>query len=408
MADVDNSYLTALWSREIFKHPQHKHLKNITDRVSRWFTIIVLSIALIAGVYWWWNAGAGVAVWIVSAVLIVACPCALSLAAPFAFGNILRKFGLHGLYLKNDTVVEDMAAVDTLVFDKTGTLTRQEKFRVRYEGEPLSVHELAIVKSMAKVSNHPLSRLIYNHLKDTPVTELEHIQEITGKGILALKDKLTFKLGAAAWTGATTGKDQTAVWFHNGKQIKGAFVFEGDYREGLTGLFQRLQRDGYALYILSGDNDSELPVLERLLPGGVEMRFNQSVHDKADFVAGLQAQGRRVMMLGDGLNDAGALRQSDVGIAVAEDTNVFTPSSDGILKATKLPRLDSYLRLTRQTRRVIYSAFVIAFFYNVIGLSIAVANLLTPVIAAILMPVSSISVVVYVTLWTNWLSRRLG
>ena len=408
VADVDNSYLTRLWSREIFKHPEHRHLKNITDRVSRWFTLIVLGIATAAGLFWWWKAGAGTAVWIVSAVLIVACPCALSLAGPFAFGNILRKFGLHGLYLKNDTVVEDMAAIDTLVFDKTGTLTRQEKFRVHYEGRTLTTAERQIIKSMAKMSNHPLSRLIYRYLQNEAITELDHVQEITGKGILALKDGLTYKLGAAAWTGAKGPGGQTSVWFYNGREVKGVFRFEGDYREGLPELFARLRRAGYNLYILSGDNDAERPVLERLLPEGTQMRFNRSVHDKTDFVAGLQAEGHRVMMLGDGLNDAGALRQSDVGIAVAEDTNVFTPSSDGILSAARLPQLDRFLRISRQTRRVIYSAFVIAFFYNVIGLGIATANLLTPVIAAILMPVSSISVVVYVTLWTNWLSRRLG
>jgi Cu+-exporting ATPase len=112
------------------------------------------------------------------------------------------------------------------------------------------------------------------------------------------------------------------------------------------------------------------------------------------------------MMIGDGLNDAGALQQADVGLAISENTNVFTPSSDGILKAEKLSRLDRFIKISRQTKNIIFLSFIIAFVYNIIGLSFAVSNNLTPIIAAILMPVSSISIVIFVTVLTNIVVRE--
>jgi len=404
---VDNSYLTRLWSRRIFKDKEEGGIKHVTDKVSQYFTFVILAIALAAALYWWKTDSLATAVWVASAVLIVACPCALALAAPFAFGNVLRYFGWYGLYLKNDRVVENMSLVDTLVFDKTGTLTVQEKFGVEFRGDSLNPTEAGVLKAMTKISNHPLSRLIYKTLKDVEPVTPEHVQEVPGKGILAYYDGRTWKLGRGHWAaGKEPGIDETHSVFAVDNRIRGIFVFRGKYREGLADLFRRLA-ERYKLYVLSGDNESERPVLEKMLPEGTQMFFNQSVHDKTDFIASLQKEGRRVMMLGDGLNDAGALRQADVGIAVAEDVNVFTPSSDGIIKADRIPRLDRYLDTAIRARKIIYAAFVLAFIYNVAGLSFAVTDRLTPLVAAILMPLSSISVVVFVTVLTWWAARKL-
>ncbi len=404
---VDNSYLTKLWSRDAFKESNEKTIQHLTDQISKYFTFVILSIAFVSGLYWWIADQASTAIWVVSAVLIIACPCALALAAPFAFGNVLRYFGWNEFYLKNDKVIERMAHIDAIVFDKTGTLTVQEKFSVQYQGHDLGIPLKSILKSMTKISNHPLSRLIYNMYQDVPVVELEHVQEIPGKGILAYYQGKTYKLGSASWAGVTgTESKQTESVFTVNNELVGKFVFKGKYRKGLDKLFKKLEKK-YRLFVVSGDNDSERNELAKILSSNVKMYFNQSIHDKADFIERLQKDNLKVMMLGDGLNDAGALQQANVGIAVAENTNVFTPSSDGIVKAERLPELDKFLKISHYTLYVIYAAFGLAFLYNVIGLSFAVSNRLTPLIAAILMPLSSITIVIFVTLITYLLKRFL-
>ncbi len=407
ISDVDNSYLTKLWSREAFTDDKIVNIKSLTDKISQYFTYVILSIALVAGLYWFARHDISTAIWVMTAVLIVACPCALALSAPFAFGNVLRKFGYHQFYLKNAQVIEALSKVNTLVFDKTGTLTSQEKYKIVFQGENLDDNLKAIVKNMSKSSNHPLSRLIYNYIKTNRNVTFDQVEEITGKGIQATIQNVTYKLGSASLVGIDSSDISTEVYFSKNNQIIGKFIFTAQYREGISGLFKKLKKN-YTLYILSGDNDSEKPVLEKLLPDGVEYYFNQSVHDKMDFIQDLQKNNRIVMMIGDGLNDAGALQQADVGIAVSENTNVFTPSSDGILKAEKLIFLDRFLSISKKTKQIIYSSFIIAFIYNIIGLSFAVSNNLTPIVAAILMPISSISIVIYVTLLTNLLFKSLN
>ncbi len=406
ISDVDNSYLTKLWSREAFHEDNSKNIKSLTDKISKYFTYIILSIATLAGLYWYFHSGFSTAIWVVTAVLIVACPCALALSAPFAFGNVLRKFGYHQLYLKNAEALEKMSHINTLVFDKTGTLTEQEKYSVHFEGDNLSETDKSIIKSMTRTSNHPLSRLIYKFMGDVDLSSFDKLEEIPGKGIEAQFKVNVYRLGSASFTKAQDPNNTTQVFFSKNNQIKGKFVFEAKYRKGIGGLFKRLQNK-YDLIILSGDNESEKKHLESILPESVTYHFNQSVHDKMDFIQNLQNNNKKVLMIGDGLNDAGALQQADIGIAVSENTNIFTPSSDGILKADKLPYFEKFLNVSRLTLYIIYASFIIAFFYNLIGLGFAISNNLTPIIAAILMPISSISIVVFVTILTNIISNKL-
>ncbi len=406
ISDVDNSYLTKLWAREAFQEDKN-NIKNLTDKISKYFTFAILSIALLSGIYWYYKSGFSTAIWVITAVLIVACPCALALSAPFAFGNILRQFGYHKFYVKNASVIENTAHIDTLVFDKTGTLTEQEKYEVDYQGKKLSDKEKQIIKTMVRASKHPLSKLIYKYLKKYPLVNLQKITEIPSKGIEAEYQEKKYRLGSANFTGNISRNTTTQSFFSIENQNMGSFVFKAKYRNGIKELFNRLQQK-YDLFILSGDNDSEKETLRKILPENTTLLFNQSVHDKMDFIQSLQQKGKKVMMIGDGLNDAGALQQADVGIAIAEDSNVFTPSSDGILKAEKLPVLDKFLSVSKNTLKVIYISFLLAFIYNIIGLGFAVTNNLTPIVAAILMPISSISIVIFVTILTGILSKKLN
>ena len=174
----------------------------------------------------------------------------------------------------------------------------------------------------------------------------------------------------------------------------------------MSGLFQQLSRDKYII-VLSGDNEGERDRLQSLLPVESGIHFNQKPGDKLEFIRQLQHGGRKVMMVGDGLNDAGALAQSEIGIAVSENINVFSPACDGVMDASILSNLADYFDLAKKGVSIIQASFILSLVYNITGLAFAVTGNLMPVVAAILMPLSSISIVIFTTLATQILSKKL-
>ena len=163
----------------------------------------------------------------------------------------------------------------------------------------------------------------------------------------------------------------------------------------------------FELALLSGDNEREAALFKKLFGNRAILRFNQSPADKLNFIRQLQARGRKVMMVGDGLNDAGALKQADVGVAVVEQVGIFSPASDVILDAAELPRLAQVLNFSRRAARVVRAGFGISALYNLVGVSIAAAGLLSPIVCAILMPLSSATVIAFSCGMTAWLGSRL-
>ncbi len=186
----------------------------------------------------------------------------------------------------------------------------------------------------------------------------------------------------------------------------GFFLFRNHYREDISVLLQKLKAN-YRLSVLSGDNDSEKENLQKLSGKEAVLRFHQSPEDKLQYIKALQQNGEKVMMIGDGLNDAGALKQSDTGIAVAEQTNNFTPSSDAIIEAKQLSRLTKFIQLCRANRHIVIASFVLSIVYNIIGLFFAVQGNLSPLIAAILMPSSSLSILLITFGSSSLLARRM-
>ena len=404
---VSQSYLTQLWSNEIFqKNVEQKH-KTITDKISRYFTPILLLIAF-TGFGYWVFIDANTAFNVFTAVLIVACPCALALTAPFTFGNILRIMGRQKMYLKNALVIEQLAKVDTIVFDKTGTITTNKKSNIVYEGNPISAENYTLVKNVLRASNHPLSRMLYDFLPESKRIKIIDFEEITGKGILASIENKTIQIGSAAFVGISdsgTGEpEKTALHIKIDNVYYGKFNFQNQYRDGLATLFLSLSKN-YQLKVLSGDNDGERSNLEAILPLGTELIFSQKPEQKLEFIKNLQENGQNVMMVGDGLNDAGALAQSNVGISISENVNVFSPACDAILDANEFSRLDYFLKLSQKSILIIKMSFVLSLLYNVIGLSFAVTGNLLPLVAAIIMPLSTITIVSFVTLMSNYFSN---
>ncbi|MFO7721257.1 MAG: HAD-IC family P-type ATPase, partial [Gillisia sp.] len=335
-------------------------------------------------------------------------PCALAMSAPFALGNMLRIFGKLKFYLKNAPAIERLAKIDTVIFDKTGTITTNTKNLITYTGTSLSIPEESMLKSALRSSGHPLSRSLYKHLNGRELVKVQEFEEITGQGMQANFDSNHIKIGSASFVSAGEMNNglQTAVHVKLNEEYKGSFLFQNEYRPGLSLLFKKFAAE-YDLVILSGDNNGEAAVLKELLPLKTKFLFNQKPEDKLNYIRSRQELGHKVMMVGDGLNDAGALRQSDVGIAISENVNVFSPACDAILDASKFKELYSYIRAAKGTRDIIKMSIGISFLYNIVGLYFAITGQLLPVVAAILMPLSSISVVVFTTLMTNILSRKL-
>ncbi len=407
LKSVSQSYLTQLWSNDVFNDTNASKFKTLTDTISKRFTIYVLSIAIIATLFWLY-ADSSKALNVFTAVLIIACPCAIALAAPFTLGNLLRILGKKKFYLKNASVIEKMATIDTIIFDKTGTLTSTKNNTINYFGKEMSVEEKTNIQNVVRVSNHPLSRMLYESFETTKKIGLTSYIELLGKGIEATINNCKIKIGSQSFVGQQTENAffETAIHISINNQYYGKYVFKNAYRENMQQLFLDLKEE-FNLSILSGDNEGEKEYLSKLLPKKVNYLFNQKPEDKLAYIEKLQNTGKKVMMVGDGLNDAGALAQSDVGIALSENINVFSPACDAILDADKFKNIATYMQLSKKAIRIIKYSFILSLCYNAVGLYFAVTGQLLPVIAAILMPLSSITIVVFTTIMTNILGKKL-
>lgn len=399
---VSQSYLTRLWNNGKTAEQSASYV----DAINLWFTLSVLTISLGASVYWLF-ADSSKALDALTAVLIVACPCGLLLTSTFANGNLLRIFGRNRFYLRDAGVINKLVKTDTVIFDKTGTITRGAK--VEFVGTPMTHGERQLIASLAGQSSHPLSRMIHEHLSDRNELSLTAFQEFPGKGIRAMAGECSLMLGSEEFITGIPASEKSAssrVFVMINDRPIGYFRFVNSYREGLGDLVNLL-RPAYTLKVLSGDNDAERKPLQQLFGVDAELLFNRLPEEKKDYVKQLQNNGHSVTMIGDGLNDAGALMQSDMGIAVSDDTNTFSPACDAILDGKSFMLLPRFIRLAKSGKRVIVVTFVISLIYNFTGLYFAVQGMLSPVVAAILMPASSISIVVLTTILTRLAARRL-
>ncbi len=404
---VNQSYLTSLWN-ESEGDSEKGDLETFADRVGEKFTWAVVGIASLSAIFWL-IVDPSIALNALSAVLIVACPCALALSFPFAFGNANRLLGRMGLYLKNGKALGAMSEITDIVFDKTGTLTRKGQVEVDYIGQDLSQLQADIIQNITSQSGHPLSRYISAHLHSSSKISFDDFIEFSGKGIEASCDGNKYKIGSASFVGhkediKRDGKSR--VYISENGLVLGVFTVAKSYHENLNESIESL-KNGYNLYLVSGDNDNEREKMTELFGNSENLFFNKLPHEKEKIVENLSKKGRSVAMIGDGLNDAAALKAAHFGISVADDVFRFSPASDAILSSDSFSRIDQFFAYSKSVKRLVQWSFVFSFLYNGIGLVFAVSGNLTPVVAAVLMPVSSITVVGFVTLGSRYLYAKI-
>lgn len=401
---VSQSYLTQLWNNEAFTRQKDGGGKTFNEKVSKYFSIVLLAIAFGSLLFWLpFNAGRGLAAF--TAVLIVACPCALALSTPFTMAAALSIFDRNMFYLKNTRVVEHMAAIDTIVMDKTGTITNGDNSNIEFHGNFTGLQKQLIYSTCIN-SIHPLSRMICEHLGEQKRLPVNSYIELAGRGIIASIGNHHLKIGNS---NLVFGHDMesphiTAIYIAIDGINPGYITIKHNYRNGMDNV--AALSPVYDMYLLSGDQDHEKKDLLQFFKKPDRLLFNQSPQGKLDFIQSLQVGGKKVMMIGDGLNDSGALKQSDLGIAITDNVNNFSPGSDAIMDGRSFNKLPSFLRFSKDAVNIIHLSFAISLTYNFIGLSYAVSGRLSPLIAAILMPLSTVTIISFTTLATHFAAKK--
>lgn len=400
MKPVAGSYLTSLWNHTAFKKDKEAEGRagSMIHTLSRYFTLILFSLAALTALYWAIVSPSNI-LNSVTAMLIVACPCALLLAATYTNGHLLRIFSNNGLFLRDPSVIEQLAKITHVVFDKTGTLTHGFELKI-CQDKTMTEHEKWLLYTVVQSSSHPLSRALAASLKGYSPCISDSWTEIPGKGIKASVLHTEILVGSASFLnihpveGANVyARIDTRVF---------AFSVQPGFRRSLGTVIKQLKKK-LMLSVLSGDTAQQQRVLQQLFGKDVSLYFQQQPVDKLHYIERLQKGGAKVLMIGDGLNDAGALQQSNVGITLAEDVNNFTPACDAVLDAKSFSKLPGLLRMAKAGRSVIAACFLVSVIYNVIGLWFAMTGRMQPMIAAILMPASTLSIVLIST-FISWLA----
>lgn len=420
-----------VWNHEIFSTTKNASITTsgyqsiLIKRVSKSFTLAIIGLATAGALYWWIvMAEPTKAIEVFTAVLIIACPCALAISSPITLGVGLRILQQNGLFVKNTESLEKAAHLDTIVLDKTGTLTtpvKEVEKIVEYNGTELSTSQIKALYILTKYSFHPLSITLNSYLKkiypslqsglDVSI-KVNEFKEHPGKGVAAVCGGIYICYGSSDFIGSSLKNNQmplagntnqnnnhknhfSQVHITVDNRYCGVFTIRQAYRVDLKSILASL-RSRYHLVLLTGDNPGEEKTLQTYFKPHETLKFYQSPMDKLKWIQAHQQQGKRVLMLGDGLNDAGALKQSDVGVALTEDIRGFSPACDAILSAPAFTHIPKLLNLSRITHKVITLCLIVSFTYNSVGLFFALSGKLSPLIAAILMPLSSASVVLLI------------
>lgn len=392
---TDQSKFASIWNNA---NEQTKSIIQNRENVLSKFFLITVSIIAIAAAITWAFIDPSQIVSIVTAVLVVACPCALALSFPFVYGNALRKLGRTGLYFRSSSEIQRLNSITHIVFDKTGTLTKDRIEGVKYEGQDLSPQLKSAALELTRHSTHPYSKSISNFLFEQvdTIQAIHDFEEISGKGVRGKLDNGdVLSIGSASFTGAKE-KEFSGSFIAINEEVLGFFKFESTLREGVIDVIKKL-RNSYKVTLLSGDKPMDKRLFESV-DEHLDMHFNLSPDDKKNFIEKYKRNGDRILFIGDGLNDSEALKAADLGVSVAEDEFRFTPKCDAIIEGKIIHRLPKIMEFGTFTKKALRICLYFSLIYNLIGITFAVMGYVTPLFAAILMPLSSISIVFLSTL----------
>jgi Cu+-exporting ATPase len=404
---VSHSYLTGLWNKEIFQTKKPRYNSDI-DKLGRQFTLVVLILAGCVATYWYFQGQTQLMWNSLTTILIVACPCAVLLASSYTNSRVLSLLSLNKLYVRHAGVLELIADIRTIVFDKTGTLTFNRSNRLEYYGIDLSAGQRNRIYTVAHQSMHPLSQSLAHYLNDCHPRRVHYFKQIPGQGSEALIDDHELKIGSDLFLQIPEIPGGSCIHIKEDGKYLGYFQIQQQFRNRLKETLRKLSAK-YSLSIITGDDSGNIQQMEFLLPEHCRVQYNCDPLKKLNYIEQLQTIAPNgTMMIGDGLNDAAALKQSDVGIAVTENKNNFTPACDAILDASSFEKIPDLLQFIKDSRRAIRIIFIYSIAYNLIGAYFALRGVLSPVIAAILMPISSVSIILLSFGITAWYARKNG
>ena len=384
------------------------------DRIMPWFVSAVITLAVASAVYWYFHAGIETAIMAGTAVLIITCPCALGLATPMAIAVASGVSARHGILVKNGAVLEVLNDIDHFVFDKTGTLTvgamRVVSVWTRVEDE---AELLKTVGAIEFHSQHSIAQAIYNSVRERfpsflPGTyEVENFTTHAGKGVEAKVGMHHFLIGHGDWLQAEgialpqawLEKERehqrsggTTIWVARDGEVVALLTLADELRPDAKETIARLKARGKKVMLLSGDRRAVAEEVARQL-GGMEVIAEVLPEDKHEVIARLQREGARVAMVGDGINDAPALARAQVGFALGAGTDISMDSADIVLMNNELMAVDTAVALSERTLKTIRQNIASSILYNLIMVPLAASATLTPLIAAITMPISSLIVI---------------
>lgn len=377
---------------------------SLADRAARIYSPAVHLLSFGAFAVWMWITGGDFrfAINISAAVLIITCPCALGLAVPAVVTAASGRLFRLGLLIKSGTALERLAEVDCVVFDKTGTLTMGAPEPADMDRH--SQDDLAIASALAAGSSHPLAQALAGAARERGIAPapVEEVREVPGFGIEGMVEGSRVRLGRADWVGAEPG-EVTATWLSVAGRVPVEFTFADSLRPGAARLVAELQARGLPVHLLSGDVAPAVADLAARL-GIKDWQAQVLPEEKAAFVTRLAAEGRHVLMVGDGLNDTAALAAAHVSISPATALDAARVASDIVLMGQDIAPVAEALTVSRKATRRIIENFGVSFGYNIIAVPIALLGLATPLLAALAMSISSITV----TMNALRLTRRRG